>query len=80
MTSAPNQRAKGVEMANGESTEERVQNLEKAQEVQAATMAGAEATQAAAQAGMMATWAAGSAGFIAGPADRSPHRARLTGR
>jgi len=50
----------------GDDLQERVQNLEKAQEVQAATAAGVDATQAAADAGMMATWVAGSAGFIAG--------------
>lgn len=44
----------------------RVENLEKAQEVAAATQAGAQATQAAAQAGMGAAIVAGAAGLVAG--------------
>jgi hypothetical protein len=44
----------------------RVEQLEKAQEVQAATDAGAHATQAAAQAGMAAAVTAGAAGLVAG--------------
>ena len=45
---------------------ERVQNLEKAMEVGAATTAGAQATQAAAGAGLAAAVIAGAAGFVAG--------------
>jgi hypothetical protein len=40
----------------------KVQDLEKAQEVQAATQAGAQATQAATQAGQASTMAAAQAG------------------
>jgi len=53
-------------MANGEDMGTRVENLEKAQEVQAAAQAGAHATQAAAMAGMSASVIAGSAGLVAG--------------
>ena len=51
---------------NGDDLGQRVENLEKAQEVHAATTAGAHATQAAAQAGMAAAVIAGAAGFVAG--------------
>ena len=52
--------------SNDNDLQQRVENLEKAQEVQAATQAGAHATQAAAQAGMAAAVVAGAAGLIAG--------------
>ena len=45
---------------------DRVENLEKAMEVQTATQAGAHATQAAAQAGLTGAVVSGSAGFVAG--------------
>ena len=51
---------------NGDDLGQRVQDLEKAMEVQAATQAGAHATQAAAQAGMAAAVVAGAAGLVAG--------------
>lgn len=44
----------------------RVEELEKAQEVQAAAQAGAHATQAAAMAGMGAAVVAGAAGLVVG--------------
>ena len=53
-------------MSNGEDINSRVENLEKAQEVQAATQAGAHATQAAAMAGMSAAVIAGSAALVTG--------------
>ena len=53
-------------MNGGDDLPKRVENLEKAQEVQAATTAGAHATQAAAQAGMAAAVVAGAAGLVAG--------------
>jgi hypothetical protein len=49
-----------------EGLQERVEDLEKAQEVQAATDAGAHATQAAAQTGLAAAVVAGAAGLVAG--------------
>jgi hypothetical protein len=55
-----------VDMGSSESDlKDKVQNLEKAQEVQAATQAGAQATQAATQAGGMATMGAAQAGMAA---------------
>ena len=53
-------------MSNGEDMNTRVENLEKAQEVQVATSAGAHATQAAAMAGMSVAVVAGAAGLISG--------------
>ncbi len=52
--------------AAGDETQERLNNLEEAMAVQAATQAGAQATQAAAQAGIAAAVIAGAAGFVAG--------------
>jgi hypothetical protein len=43
-----------------------IQDLKKAQEVQATAQAGAEATQAAAQAGLMATVTSGAVGLVVG--------------
>ncbi len=51
---------------NGEDLTKRVEELEKALEVQAATQAGAHATQAAAHAGTWATMLAGGAGLVVG--------------
>ena len=51
---------------NGEDLEQRVQNLEKGMEVQAAAQAGAQATQAAAQVGLASAVIAGSAGLVVG--------------
>ena len=50
---------------NGEDVRHELQELEKAQAVQAATQVGAQATQAATQAGGMATMAATQAGTVA---------------
>jgi len=50
---------------HGEDVRYELQDLEKAQAVQAATQVGAQATQAAAQAGGMATMAAAQAGTAA---------------
>ena len=50
---------------NGEDVRHELQELEKAQAVQAATQVGAQATQAATQAGGMATMAATQAGTAA---------------
>ncbi|MFN2469577.1 MAG: hypothetical protein ABR583_01010 [Gaiellaceae bacterium] len=50
----------------GNDLDQRVSDLEKAVEVQAAAQAGAHATQAAATAGMGMTFAAGAAGLVAG--------------
>jgi ElaB/YqjD/DUF883 family membrane-anchored ribosome-binding protein len=46
--------------------QERLEQLEKAQAVEAATNAGAHATQAAAHAGTWAAMAAGAAGLVLG--------------
>ena len=53
---------------NGQQTDVRqeIEDLKKAQAVQAATEAGAQATQAAATAGLGAAVASGAAGLVAG--------------
>ena len=51
---------------NGDDVQQRVQDLEKAMEVQGAAQAGAHATQAAAMTGMAAAVAAGAAGVVIG--------------
>jgi hypothetical protein len=51
---------------NGDDITTRVENLEKAQEVQAATQAGAQATQAAAFGGTWAAMIAGSVALVVG--------------
>lgn len=72
-----NRSDEGMDMADDNSIDERVRDLETAQATQAATLAGAEATQSAGMAGMsstmaamnagtMSTVAAGAGGFIVG--------------
>ena len=51
---------------NGDDVQQRVQDLEKAMEVQGAAQAGAHATQAAAMTGMAAAVGAGAAGLVIG--------------
>jgi hypothetical protein len=61
-----NEAQEGGELStSSDDLQEKVQNLEKSQEVQAATQAGAQATQAATQAGGMATMGAAQAGMAA---------------
>jgi hypothetical protein len=56
----------GTDSGSKMDVKQEIEDLKKAQEVQAATQAGAQATQAASQAGMAAAVIAGSAGLVVG--------------